>query len=1360
MRTFKFGITLALTCILAFAAQAQGNIANQMTPVFVELKSPKPTVVARFEAAQRGEYFDEELHRANVRAAQDDYLNSLLISGVAYNLSGSQLANGIIKDHRFTDLVNAIRIEALATDMSVVRNTPNVKHVTRDKLQRLHLNNSVKYIRANGDDSARSMGVRGAGQVNTNGSSTGQAIAILDTGLDHTNAMFDLRFTDDDFECRGRSLTGDPALCDPAVGPAGNGDTRPPRLSGTPFDPAINHPKVAYRYNVNQAPIAGDDTGHGTNSGTTAGGLLALADSVVNSGEIVEGVAPGAVMMDYKVCPSLTCVNVLSLLALEDCINPVDDMGNPKPVCTVVNMSFGSDAGDPYSAHGIAAGNLQYAGTVPVASAGNSGPVENIVGAPSATRTVISVAATNDPGVSPNSIDLLNGSGDNFLAFFAPESNAAQGNITTPITGEYVYVGFGDTPEQYPAGQVTGRICLAERGSTVDGGAAGTGLFGNKAAQCTQNGGIALVIYNNADGQMGSVLAPAGIPVFTTSGEAGAAMLADTTGGVGNDQIRINPADPTLFEPATTGFSSRGPNNDFLVVKPDITAPGEDVLMGGSKIGALGGPTGFTPASGTSFSGPHIAGVAALIRDASARDELTPSQVRAAMMNTATNLRLGDGTEIANDDRRNFIHETGAGLVEVVEALQVAAIMGTNELNGLGGPDDTTDPNFLPSYSFGERAWIDTGVVATDSSQQATITVTMEAFPGGGGIYGLSLVDGGADRGDVTAPIIGTSGFELSLSDTTVNLNTGTATFDVTVAVDGNDLGLVGTDVNGEAATEFLWFVVADNGSEKIRMPMFLRVIEGGAPVLDANNDSASTTPETPVIIDVLDNDTGEGLTVTAVTQPANGSASVNPDDTITYTPNPSFSGGDSFTYEITDSNGASDTATVTVTVGGQCVPTGQYFTDFEADDGGFTFDVAATRATSITWGRTEDPLASTPLSLSMMSDTNNAADLVNPLKDDRLVSPTLIASQDSELVFYHRFGFATGTDGGIDGGVLEVSVNGGAWDDIVGAGGSFNIGGYNGQMRAGGNPGVIPGRFAWTGLSQFIDANTPTTVDLSAFAGQEIQLRWRLTLDSTVVIGDIEGGKGWWIESVQVTNTGCDTPNQAPIARDDAAETPYETSVDIDILANDSDPENDPITLDAISQPPNGTVYDNFDGTVTYDPNMGYSGTDTFSYVISDDHGNEASATVTVEVGEDGGNTGGGCNDADSDSDSDSDSDKFCDEKVKGKGKFIDDNGDEAKFKFNAYLKKKGVKGKLKLEIKELDFKIYADVTSVNVDGTTATFGGVCKDKYNHPCTFEAYVEDNADDGDGADRFQINVTDGVGYSADEIIFYGNIKVY
>ncbi|MBT8084463.1 MAG: hypothetical protein KJN72_04510, partial [Woeseia sp.] len=59
-----------------------------------------------------------------------------------------------------------------------------------------------------------------------------------------------------------------------------------------------------------------------------------------------------------------------------------------------------------------------------------------------------------------------------------------------------------------------------------------------------------------------------------------------------------------------------------------------------------------------------------------------------------------------------------------------------------------------------------------------------------------------------------------------------------------------------------------------------------------------------------------------------------------------------------------------------------------------------------------------------------------------------------------------------------------------------------------------------------------------------------------------------------------------------------------------------------------------------------------------------------------------------------------------------------------------------------------------------TATFGGVCKDKYNHPCTFEAYVEDNADDGDGADRFQINVTDGVGYSADEIIFYGNIKVY
>jgi hypothetical protein len=56
-------------------------------------------------------------------------------------------------------------------------------------------------------------------------------------------------------------------------------------------------------------------------------------------------------------------------------------------------------------------------------------------------------------------------------------------------------------------------------------------------------------------------------------------------------------------------------------------------------------------------------------------------------------------------------------------------------------------------------------------------------------------------------------------------------------------------------------------------------------------------------------------LTVTGLTQPANGTASINPDDTVNYTPDLNFNGNDSFTYTIDDGNGGTDTAVVNVTV-------------------------------------------------------------------------------------------------------------------------------------------------------------------------------------------------------------------------------------------------------------------------------------------------------------------------------------------------------------------------------------------------------------------------------------------------------------
>ena len=86
-----------------------------------------------------------------------------------------------------------------------------------------------------------------------------------------------------------------------------------------------------------------------------------------------------------------------------------------------------------------------------------------------------------------------------------------------------------------------------------------------------------------------------------------------------------------------------------------------------------------------------------------------------------------------------------------------------------------------------------------------------------------------------------------------------------------------------------------------------------------ANDDSASTDEDTPVNINVLANDSdvdvGDILIVISVSDPANGTAVIEVDNTVTYTPDADYNGPDSFTYTISDGNEGSDTATVSITV-------------------------------------------------------------------------------------------------------------------------------------------------------------------------------------------------------------------------------------------------------------------------------------------------------------------------------------------------------------------------------------------------------------------------------------------------------------
>ncbi len=576
----------------------------------VQLDDPP---AAQFMAQQRqagGEVSDRDIqdYRQTLTARQNDFLAALDANGIAYTLESTAVPDyeGNLTEVplRYTLVLNGLALTLDDSAVADVRAMSSVKSVQRNWYLFPSLDNSVGYIRAPrvyGDvaeltrfDDHRE-GFEGQG-IN---------VAVIDTGIDWTHEMF-----------------GD--------------DPTPPRFGLAPQAAAVDtHEKVIYYLPTVDA--VEDLNGHGTHVASTAAGYLGFApgdDGVPLTEDDVEvhGVAPQAKLMGYSVCSNIGstagvfgCPAANIVLALEDAVSPRTLTGFTKPVAHVINLSLGG-AGGPDSTTAAAASNAGLAGAIVAAAAGNDGPGEGTVGSPSAGRHVISVAASNDSGVFPSSVDVLENLGGpvkpdtpKMIADFAGDSNAAMGPVS--VSEHYVFAGLADTPDQVPL-EVNGRICLTVRGSTVDTEEGGTGLFANKAANCEAKGAIAMVMYNNEPGRPGPLLAPSGIPVYSISQGDGLFLqdLGYDAMGISNFPIRVNLPDAALHEPEITGFSSRGPVQGLGQVKPEVSAPGHLILAAASSFApptvAVGSPTGYAAISGTSMATPHMAGVAAQVRQA------------------------------------------------------------------------------------------------------------------------------------------------------------------------------------------------------------------------------------------------------------------------------------------------------------------------------------------------------------------------------------------------------------------------------------------------------------------------------------------------------------------------------------------------------------------------------------------------------------------------------------------------------------------------------------------------------------------------------------------------------------------------
>ncbi|PZD72635.1 Leukotoxin [Acaryochloris thomasi RCC1774] len=379
----------------------------------------------------------------------------------------------------------------------------------------------------------------------------------------------------------------------------------------------------------------------------------------------------------------------------------------------------------------------------------------------------------------------------------------------------------------------------------------------------------------------------------------------------------------------------------------------------------------------------------------------------------------------------------------------------------------------------------------------------------------------------------------------------------------------------------------------------------------DAVNDTATTNAGEAATINVLANDTdsdGGTVVVDAVGDPTSGTTALNDDGTVTYTPDDGFVGDDSFTYDVSDGQGGTDTATVNVTVNEVVVP---------------NVDPDAVNDTATT----DAGVAATINVLANDTDSDGGTVVVDAVGD--ATSGTTALNDDGTVTYTPNDGFV-GDDsftydvsdgqGGTDTATVNVTVNEvvvpnippDAVDDsaTTDAGVAAIIDVLANDTDSDGGAVVVDAvGDATSGIAALNDDGTVTYTPNDGFVGDD---------SFTYDVSDGQGGTD--TATVNVTVSDVIAPNGNPDAVDDSVTTDAGVAAIVNVLANDTDPDGDPITVDAVGDATSGTTALNDDGTVTYTPNDGFVGDDSFTYDVSDGNGGTDTAVVSVSVLDDGG--------------------------------------------------------------------------------------------------------------------------------------------
>jgi hypothetical protein len=444
-------------------------------------------------------------------------------------------------------------------------------------------------------------------------------------------------------------------------------------------------------------------------------------------------------------------------------------------------------------------------GVFVAASAGNSGPTTGTVAHPSPWITTVAAGTHNRTG--EGSVTLGNGatySGPSLASAVGPapliDSTAAglPGAPANAVALCFTAADNGGAPALDPA-KVAGKIVVCDRG--VNARVA-------KSQAVKDAGGVGMILVNTSPNSLNADFHI--VPTVHLSDTVRAAVKA-YAGGAGAT-ARINQA-TIVFNvpaPATAAFSSRGPLNAGAgdLLKPDLIAPGQDILaaVAPPANSGLSFNLSFNLYSGTSMSSPHVAGLAALLKNL--HPDWTPMMIKSALMTSGTDVIDGPNTNPV------VIFRQGAGHVAPNVAAEPGLVYDSSFNDWLAFLCGTTN-----GVSPAACSALSAGGYSLDPSDFNIASIAIGALAGSQTVK-RTVTNVGDTAATYTATTTGLVGFNVSVFPTTLTLAPGqSGSYTVT-------LTRTTATLNAYTGGQLRW----TDGTHIVRSPVVVRPVALAAP--------------------------------------------------------------------------------------------------------------------------------------------------------------------------------------------------------------------------------------------------------------------------------------------------------------------------------------------------------------------------------------------------------------------------------------------------------------------------------------------------------------------------------------------------